>query len=307
MDVLTDLLSRAHARGALFAHTTLPAPWGLRFADRTPLAFHTVLEGEAWARRDDEDTWRRVGAGEVLLVRAPSAHAMASAPGAPTVDLDAVIDDWRLGPRRFAMPGAGPETVLLCGAYGFEGSVCDALLAALPPVVHLERPGPRLTALLDLLRGEVAADAPGGQTVLDRLLDAALVLALREHFTTSTTPAVMRGLADPEVGRALELLHAEPARPWTVAALAAHVGLSRAALARRFTTLVGRPPLGYLTGLRIGMAEERLRSSDAKLAAIAAEVGYGSEFALSAAFKRVHGVAPGAWRRAARAPLASAA
>ncbi len=309
MDVLTDLLTRAHARGALFAHTALPAPWGLSFPDATPLAFHAVLEGEAWLRRDDDPggAWRRVGAGEVALVRSPSAHALASAPDGPTTPLDVVIDRWRVAPRRYVKPGARPEPQLFCGAYGFEGSICTALLGALPPVVHLERPSAALTAVLGLMRAELEADAAGSQTVLDRLLDSALVFALREHAARSSTPAVVRGLTDPEVRRALELLHAEPARAWTVASLAGQVGLSRAALARRFAALVGQPPLAYLTGLRMAIVEDRLRTSDRKLAAIAAEVGYGSEFALSAAFKRAHGVAPGAWRREQRAGASVAA
>jgi AraC-like DNA-binding protein len=308
MDVLADLLSRARAQGALFAHTTLPAPWGLTFGDTTRLGVHTVLDGAAWLRREDgAGGWLRVGAGQVALVRAPTAHTLASAPGTPAVALDAVVDAWRTGPRSFVKPGDGPATTVLCGAYRFEGSICDVLLGALPPVVHLEAPGPQLRALLGLLRAELAADRPGGQTVLDRLLDAALVLALREHFSASATPAVLNGLADPEIGRALGALHADPARAWTVAALAAEVGLSRAALARRFAALVGRPPLAYLTGLRMALAEERLRESDDKLGVVAASVGYGSEFAFSTAFKRHHGVAPATWRRAARAAVRTVA
>lgn len=306
MDVLADLLSRARARGALFAETVLPAPWGLGFPDTTPLAFHTLLRGEAWLRRDDADErdWLRLGPGDVALVRAPSAHRIASAPGERTVPLESVIDTWRTEERRFRKPGTGEETVLLCGAYGLEGSLCDGLLAALPPVVHLPAPAGPLRATLDLLAAELDVPAPGGQTVLDRLLDTALVFALRQYFAGSTAPALLSGLADPEVGRALGLLHGDPARAWTVAALAAEVGLSRAALARRFTALVGEPPLQHLTLFRMGIAEQRLRDTGAKLAIVAGEVGYGSEFAFSTAFKRHHGIAPTVWRREARAAAA---
>jgi hypothetical protein len=244
MDVLADLLTRAHARGALFAQTTLAAPWGLAFGPTTPLAFHTLVRGEAWLRRDDADSrddgaWLHVVPGDLVLVRAPSAHVMSSAPGEPALALEDVVDAWRVGDRRYRAPAAGDgadpgaETVVLCGAYGFEGSLCDTLLAALPPVVHLPAPqSPPLRAALDLIAAELEAAAPGGQTVLDRLLDTVLVFALREHFARSSTPALVRALTDPEVGAALRLLHAEPARAWTVAALAAEVGLSRAALAR---------------------------------------------------------------------------
>lgn len=299
MDVLADLLSRARARGALFAETTLPAPWGLAFAGGTPLVFHTVLQGEAWLRCEGAaaEDWLRLGPGDVALVRAPGAHRLVSAPGERVVALEAVLEGWRVGDRRFAKPGGGEETVILCGAYALEGSLCDGLLAALPPVVHLAAPGGALRTTLELVETELAATAPGGQTVLDRLLDTVLVFVLREHFARTHAPALVRGLTDPEVGRALVLLHAEPARAWTVAALAAEVGLSRAAFARRFTTLVGEPPLQHLTRFRMGIAGQRLRDGPAKLATVAEEVGYASEFALSTAFKRHHGVAPAVWRR----------
>jgi len=306
VDVLADLLTRAHARGALFAETALAAPWGLAFGATTPLAFHTVLRGEAWLRRADAETgedWLRLRAGDLVLVRAPSAHAMAGAPGTPCLPLDEVVETWRVGDRRFRAPHAATaETVVLRGAYGFEGSLCDTLIAALPPIVHLPAPqAPPLRAALELVAGEVAGAAPGAQTVLDRLLDTVLVFALRQHFATTDAPALVRALGDPQVGAVLKLMHADPARAWTVASLAREVGLARAALARRFTALVGRPPLGHLTDLRMGLAEERLRAGDVKLAQVAAEVGYASEFAFSAAFKRERGVAPAVWRRAARA------
>jgi AraC-like DNA-binding protein len=140
--------------------------------------------------------------------------------------------------------------------------------------------------------------------VLDRLLDVVLVGVLREHFgrAGAGAPPWYRALDDPQVGRALRALHADPARPWTVAALAAEVGLSRAAFARRFTALVGEPPLEYLTGWRMALAREQLRETRDGLAAVARAVGYGSEFAFAAAFKRHHGVAPGRWRTLDRPP-----
>lgn len=310
VDVLADLLARAHARGALFAHATLAAPWGLAFTEEHPLAFHAVARGEAWLGGPGEEPPVRLLQGDVALVRAPGRYRLASAPEAPSPPLAEQLERWRVGARRYVAPGPGGQTELLCGAYAFRGDLCDALLAALPPVVHLpaapDAGGAPLRTALGLLADEVARAAPGQQTVLDRLLDLLLVFALRAHFRRpgSTPPRWYRALDDPEVGRALRLLHGEPARAWTVATLAAEVGLSRAALARRFAALVGQPPLAYLTAWRMRLAEERLRTSDLTLAAIAREVGYGSEFALSAAFKRERGSSPAQVRREARAAAA---
>ena len=130
--------------------------------------------------------------------------------------------------------------------------------------------------------------------MLDRLLDLLLIAVLRAWFARpeAEAPAWYRAHGDPVVGRALRLLHNNPAHPWTVATLAAEIGVSRAALARRFTELVGEPPMTFLTGWRLALAADLLREPDATVGAVARQVGYGSPFALSTAFKRVRGVSP---------------
>lgn len=148
--------------------------------------------------------------------------------------------------------------------------------------------------LTPFLMDEMARDEPGQEVVLDRLLDLLVIAALRAWFSRpeAEAPAWYRALADPVVGRVLRLLQDDPAHPWTVASLATKAGVSRAALARRFTELVGEPPMTYLTGWRLALAADRLRDTDDTLEAIARQVGYGSAFALSSAFKRVYGVSP---------------
>jgi AraC-like DNA-binding protein len=155
---------------------------------------------------------------------------------------------------------------------------------------------------MDLLAGEMLRDDPGQQALLDRLLDVALVQILREHFSTATAtaPGWFRASGDARIAPALQALHSNPGRQWTVAELAEHALLSRSAFARQFTELLGVPPLAYLNDWRMALARERLRDSDARLASIGAALGYASEFSFAAAFKRHHGTAPGRWRREAR-------
>jgi len=159
--------------------------------------------------------------------------------------------------------------------------------------------GPRTRAALDLLATEIARDEPGQDAVLHRLLDLVLVLALRAWCAgpAAVLPAWYRALAEPAIGDALRLLHEDPARRWTVAGLAAKVGMSRAAFAARFTGLVGQPPLTYLTGWRMTLAADQLRDTDATIATVAHDVGYADAFAFSVAFKRARGVSPSMWRR----------
>jgi len=309
VDPFDDLISRARARGAVFALADLPAPWGIGFHDESALAFHAVLAGEAWLAPPGGAEVLHLRAGDVALVRAPGHYAFGASEDARIVPLARAKAEWLAGERRYVAPGDGAPARLLCGAYRFEGEVCDRLLAAVPPVVHLpaDAAGSALSRAVALLADEVQGRAPGQQAVLDRLLDLLLVLALRAHFAQAEAraPAWYRALEDPVLAHALRLLHAEPARAWTVASLASAVGLSRAALARRFTAALGTPPLAYLTAWRMQLAAELLRESPLSLAAIALEVGYGSEFALSTAFKRERGESPALYRRAAR--LAAAA
>ena len=140
----------------------------------------------------------------------------------------------------------------------------------------------------------MAKDDPGQEAVLDRLLDLLLIAVLRAWFArpAAEAPGWYRALADPIVGRALRMLQHNPAHPWTVASLAREVGVSRAALARRFNALVGEPPMAFLTEWRIALAADLLLEPGATIGSVAYEVGYGSPFALSTAFKRLRGKSP---------------
>jgi AraC-like DNA-binding protein len=179
------------------------------------------------------------------------------------------------------------------GTYQVSGNVSGRLLTALPIVVRVPREDVQ-SPIRDMLAVEVARDEPGQQVVLDRLLDLALIAALRAWFArpTADPPGWYRAHGDPLVGPALRTIHDDPARPWTVATLAATTGASRAAFARRFTGLVGQPPITYLTHWRIDLAAEALRNTDATVASVARQVGYANAFALTVAFKRVLGVTP---------------
>lgn len=311
MDVLADLLERARARGAAFAHTTASGDWGVRFDRATGLVVHTVVGGELWLRPECGEAVRLL-AGDVALVDGGTAHALASDTEVATVPLDVLAARSAVpgSSRRFeALDGDRPPATFFCGAYSFAGDLCSQLLDPLPTVLVVRAAAATpLRAGLDLLAAEMLRDRPGQQTVLDRLLDVVLVQVLRDHFADAevAAPRWFRAQDDPDVGRALALLHREPARTWTVVALADAVGLSRAALARRFTSLVGTPPLQYLTDWRMALAREQLRDGEDTLAQVAAAVGY-SEYAFAAAFKREHGVAPGRWRATARAARASVA
>ncbi|MBB5082638.1 AraC family transcriptional regulator [Nonomuraea endophytica] len=298
MDALAELLDGVRARGATFGRTVMDTPWAVGFASGAPLTLTTMIRGQAWVVPEAGEPLR-LGQGDVAVVRGP--HTIADPPGtAPQfmvtpgsycllADGTELGDELTQGPRTCG-PRPDADALMLSGAY--EGPIGERLLRALPPALVL--PAGRHPAL-DLLSEEIAAVRPGQQVVLDRLLDLALVAALRAWFDRPGASVE----ADPVVDRALRLLHDKLDRPWTVADLAAETGVSRAALARRFAARVGSPPMAYLAGRRVEVAADLLRGSDATLTTIARRVGYSDAFALSVAFKRLRGVTPSEHRAAA--------
>jgi AraC-like DNA-binding protein len=183
--------------------------------------------------------------------------------------------------------------VLLTGTYEESTEISRRLLGELPPLA-IVRAAQWRSPLVDLLATEIAEDSPGQVAVLDRLLDLILVSALRTWFDTEQSGAPLWWTADsdPLIGPALRMIYDDPARAWTIAALAREVGISRAGFARRFTQTVGEPPMAFITRLRLAVAADLLRNDDMTIAAVARDVGYASPFALSTAFKREFGVSP---------------
>jgi AraC-like DNA-binding protein len=306
MDALAGMLDSPRARGAFVLRCRLSPPWSLRIQDGSPLAVVAMVRGDAWVRYDD-GTQAHVEPGDVAIMRGPEPYLVAHDPATPPqviihsgqrcttpdgVDLHQAMD---LGVRTWGNDPHG-STVMVTGVYELRGAVSQRLLSALPPVLTVPAGD---SPLIPLLADEVGRDEPGQAAVLDRLLDLLLITTLRTWFARpGTSPAWYRAGGDPVVGPALRMLHHNPAHGWTVAELATATGVSRAALARRFTELVGEPPMAYLTGWRLALAADLLREPDATVAAVAHRVGYATAFAFSSAFKRVRGVSPREHREA---------
>lgn len=308
MDVFGDLFRGVRAQGSLFGSSVLTPPWALHFVDGAPLTLCTVLNGEGWIRPEHGPP-EPLRSYETVVVKGPSTFTFVDdldtdAPPVACGEQCATPEQGgtrhRLGWSDDGGAGSG-ATTLITGAYPVRGEISRRLLDALPVVLRVEAGGTG-DAVLDHLAAEVAVDVPGQQVVLDRLLDWMLVCTLREWFDRpgGDPPAWWAAQRDPVVGDAMRLMHADPAAPWTVSSLADRTGVSRATLAKRFSDLVGEPPLTYLTRWRMAMAADLLvQQRSASVAEIAGAVGYSDPFGFSAAFKRVRGVNPSEYRRAA--------
>lgn len=311
MDVVSDAVAAIRTGRPHAARTRRTAPWGLRFPVSREIGFHVVLQGRCWLLLDGRNPVP-LGAGDVALVPHGQEIALADSTDSELVDVTDDMDDtWVSAPG--PADGAGDPTLLMCGSYQLDRAGAHPLLAELPAVIHLpRRVGSRtaLTSVVDLLGDELDQRRPGTDAAIPALLDTMLLYILRAWYQDHAprgTGGWAAALADPTIGSALQDMHAEPAAPWTVEGLSRRAGVSRSAFSRRFTDLVGRPPMAYLTWWRMSTAGRILRSDDdAPLQAVAERVGYSSEFAFNRAFKREFGLSPGAYRRQGKGRQATA-
>ncbi len=310
MDALSAFLEGPRARSAFVLRSILDPPWSLRIQDEAPVTLVAMVRGDAWIV-PDAGAPERLGPGDLAILRGPDHYTVADDAATPpqivihpgqhctTLDGESLAEAMHLGVRTWGTSVDG-STILLTGTYQTDGEICRRLVEALPFLVLL-RADDWVSPLIPLLASEIVKEEPGQQVVLDRLLDLLLVGALRSWFDSpeADPPAWYGANGDPVVGPALRLMQNDPARPWTVAALGAAVGVSRASLARRFHQLVGEPPMTFLANWRMALAADLLREPAAVVGAVARQVGYSSPFTFSTAFKRAYGVAPREYRDAA--------
>jgi len=282
-DLLSAVLRELRFESAAYRWLELGDRFSIDFDQAGLRGVHIIAEGRCeLVLRDGKAI--ALTAGDVVILPSGDSHVLRS-PGPPT-----------------AIGGAGDRTVVVCGAF-VVGEPDHPALRGMPAVIHLPgtdgRPPAWVATLVDALRTEAFDGGPGSDLVMARLSDALLIRALRQHSGNADRPGWLAGLGDPCIAAALAAIHGDLAYPWTLPTLAATAGLSRAAFAARFTERVGRPPMRYLLALRMQRARTLLRDERATVATVAGRVGYGSDVAFAAAFKREVGTSPGAYRRRA--------
>lgn len=252
-------------------------------------AFHLLVSGEAWLHMPALPAPVLLNAGDLVIFPTDAEHALRPAGHAVT--------NWDDARERRLADDSEPGTGLLCGNFGFADTGNLRLLAALPEhvIVRAVQRGPA-QALVAALFAEARGEQTASGAVIDRIADALFVVILREQLAAAGSAGLLAALRDPALARALAAMHEHPARPWSVEDLARLAALSRSAFAARFHAVVGEPPLAYLTRWRMQLARRRLRAGE-PVATVAGHCGYDSEASFAKAFKRVHGLGPGAARR----------
>ena len=303
-DPLGEALHILRMNGAFYARSELTAPWGLTMpAMPGNLWFHVATTGSYQLEVEDGEV-RTLAAGDLALVPHGEGHVLRSEPGAPApgiLDIDREVISERYEVLHYG--GGGASATLICGAVRFDHPAARQLVQSLPPIIHVEAAGAWMEGTLRLMAAEASELRPGGEAVITRLGDILVIQAIRSWIETD--PAARTGwlgaLQDRQIGRALTLVHREPARDWTVGSLAGEVAMSRSAFAARFTELVGEPAMAYVARWRMHLALTALRDDGATVGELADRLGYRSEAAFSRAFKRIIGVAPGAARQTSQA------
>ncbi len=320
MDALSDVLKSVQLEGALYFNAEFSAPWcvqgecGLaKVRERLAGAehvmyFHFLAEGTCKVRLAGSAETLDVTAGDLILFPRDEQHFLGSDPHMPPMSVVGIVGEEAVASADFVHVrhgGGGDVARFVCGYVACNRSVCRPLIEALPRVVRIAiGDGPASSSLRELLRlgvRESMATRPGTESLLAKLSELMFVEAMRRYVETLPPGGTgwLAGVGDPQIGRALALLHGDPARAWTVDALAREVALSRSALAERFAAVVGEPPIQYLMRWRLALAAQRLRAGSETLLRVAEHCGYESEAAFSRAFKREFGMPPAAWRKAA--------
>lgn len=302
-DAVNQVLRLVRVRSTVYCRSLMAAPWGFGVEAHGNPAFHVVTAGSCWLEVEDEPDQIALEPGDLVLLPAGKRHWVRDQPESHATELEEILADTQLDlHRRLHYGGSGPITTLLCGGFSLQSAGAHPILRVLPPFLRIRgragRPVPWLAATLRLLNAEVESDAPGAEEVVSRLADALLTQALRVALAEleGVHGISVRALGDRQIAAAIALIHSEPERRWTVGDLASEVALSRSAFSARFRHLLGESPKRYVTRTRLAHASTLLHQTDAPLAEIALRAGYSSEFAFSKAFKRVFGLAPGAYR-----------
>ncbi len=326
--MLSEVLRTVRLTGALFFVIDASSPWVAQVPAASTLApvllpeaehlisYHIVTRGVCWGSLLDGEPVQ-VAAGDILVFPHGDAYVMSSTPGMRDESgpeaAASFFGSMAAGELPLVVQEGGegsPEIGLICGFLGCDARPFNPVLATLPRLIRVRRsagPAPDpLHHLTDLAIGELRGRRAGSACVIQRLGELMFVEVVRQYLSALPDDGTgwLAGLRDPVVGRALALLHARPAHPWTLDGLARAAAVSRSALAERFAALVGEPPIHYLTRWRLQLAARRLADGPVKVTAVAHQVGYDSEAAFSRAFKKLVGTPPSVWRRHRAPPSA---
>lgn len=306
MDALSTVIETLQLKGQVYFRTLFHGPWAVEVeAFQQAIRFHYVILGGCYVKVDGEADIRQVKQGEIILIPHGRSHVMADQPSHHAMPLAAALElsgfqgdgIFELGEDK-----SQPDTVLICGYFGFDATPGHPLIAQLPASMVIDQAQVLdyswLSDALKILAYETRQQRTGSDAVIRRLVEVIFLLALRAWSESDRNrQTFLSAIADPQLGRSLKALHQHPEKNWTVDRLAKEAGLSRTAYAERFRQYTAITPMQYATHWRMRIACAQMASSKASVEQIAENIGYQSVAAFSRVFKKVIGMSPGEYRR----------
>ncbi|MBU6454318.1 MAG: AraC family transcriptional regulator [Cyanobacteria bacterium REEB67] len=313
MDCLSDVLSTVHFKGTIFCQADFTSPWGLQVGPYpTHTGFLMMIRGGCRLEILGQEPIF-MGPGDLVLTHMSNSYTIQDQESSAVIGLQEAMEKSACLPEDAAKPrgkylklgGGGAPTSMVMGCFEFDTNINNPMINALPPLLYVRAENlqsePWLDTTFRFLAAEAASERQGSAIVISRLTDLLFIQALRAHMSQvkncPNSSGWLKAVADPQIGKALSLIHENPESPWTVASLADAVSMSRSSFAARFQDLLQTSPLSYVTSWRMQKAQEMLRQGADNLADVAGKIGYQSEAAFRKAFKRETGQAPGSFRR----------
>lgn len=300
MDPLSHVLSLLKPRNYMSAGFQAGGDWAIQFPDQQAgIKTGAVVSGHCWLAVDGGADPVRLAPGDCFLLPSGRPFRLASDLGLPTVEAIRVFS----APRQagIATLGEGGDVFIVSSRFALDGNHAAMLLRMLPPIVLIrdEQGQAALRFAVERMLQELLALQPGGFLIVQHLAHMMLVQALRLHLADAAAGGVgwLFALSDRQMSAAMSAMHDDPARRWTLQALAALAGMSRSSFAHKFRQTVGSAPMDYLAQWRMALAADRLRNAREPISVIAPSLGYQSETAFSTAFKRVMGCSPRDYHR----------
>ena len=297
VDPLSEIIELLRPQAVFTKGISGAGRWGVRYGEFGHPSFAIVIEGACRLAVDGQQPLTLEAGDFILLPKTPGFTMTGFEPVIPEIidpDVAALSAE---GEVRHGDREGPPDVRILGGYFVFDSEDSGLLVSLLPDQVHV-RGVDRLSILVKLLIEEAAQRQSGRELVLTRLIEILLVESLRLTQTRTAPAGLLRGLGDVRLAEAIRQMHADPARPWTMAELAKEAALSRSAFFDRFSRSVGVPPMEYLLAWRMALAKDMLRRQDIDIADVAERVGYGSASTFSTAFSRHVGQPPGRYAKA---------
>jgi len=295
-DVLTTVLNALQFHGKVFCYTKFTAPWAIRLKRKDYAHFHFVERGQGWVELEETGAEISVVSGDLVIVPHGGAHLLRDHRKTTAVNVEQLLPCRDVLTLRHG--GGGAETTTVCGAFTFENQIGNPILPLLPDLIHVPREKIHsavwLEPMLRLLALEAQNPREGSGSIIGHLTGIIFVQAVRAWIESQPQGqgGWLGALRDKQISSALNLMHQKPGEPWTIARLASEVGMSRSPFATKFSSLVGEPPLAYLTKWRMNLAASYLRHEQISIREIAERVGYESQASFTNAFKRSFLVSP---------------